>query len=279
MKEQQSWDDKLRFVLRRYKENSLDPEGAWSDFAGRHGIPKRTALRRYMGAVAAVLLLLIGLSGKYYLDRIASEWVTVTAMAGEYKEVLLPDSTSVSLAENSVIRYDKKKYGKGRRAVEMKGKAFFEVTSDEALPFSVQTEQTLTMVMGTSFQLEEKERATFLHVKTGKVRFTGGEDKQTTLLTAGMSARYSKEDGLQVEEQEIDINYLAWKYRQLRFRNTPLEQVIRQVSEAYQVKIINNTPVSDDLRLTSYFDNQTLDELLSVINETLDIQLEVYPVD
>lgn len=279
MNEQQSQDDKLRFVLRHYKENSLDAEAAWQAFAERQGIRRKTAFRRYAGAVAAVLLLLIGLSGKYYLDRNATEWIAVTTGTGEYKEVWLPDSTAVSLAGNTSLRYDRKTYGKEKRAVELTGKAFFEVACDEARPFSVQTAQTLTTVLGTSFQLAEQAEKTSLHVQTGRVRFSGAEEAEA-ILTAGMSARYSPEEGLQVEEQEeTNRNYLAWKTRQLRFRATPLEQVIRDVSAAYQVEIINHTQGDTNLRLTSSFDNLTLDELLSVINETLDIQLTVHPAD
>lgn len=274
MNKQQSQDDKLRFVLRRYRENSLNTDEAWNRFSARHGIRRRIDLRLRITAAAAVLLLLIGFSGKYYFDRKSPEWVTVTAMAGEYKEVWLPDSTLVSIAENSVVRYDKKKYGKGKRTVEMSGKAFFDVVRDEAFPFSVKTKETETVVLGTTFQLEEEEQATGLHVRTGKVRFTAGDESQTVLLTAGMSASYSAGEGIRTEEKETDVNYLSWKTHQLRFRETPLNQVIREISRAYQVEIINKTEGSEGLKLTSFFDNLSLDELLPVINSTLDVELE-----
>jgi ferric-dicitrate binding protein FerR (iron transport regulator) len=276
MQQSQSQDDKSRFVLRRYRENSLNTEAAWNRFSARHGIGKRIALHRrvMVVAAAAVLLLLIGLSGKYYLDRNTPDRITVTTLAGEYKEVCLPDSTSVSLAENSVVRYDKKKYGKEKRAVEMKGKAFFEVARDEALPFSVNTKETETVVLGTSFQLEEKEQATILYVRSGRVRFTAGENSETAILTAGMSASYSTGEGLRTEEKETDVNYLSWKTHQLRFRATPLNEVIRELNRAYQVEIVNHTQGSEEAELTSFFDNMPLDELLQVINQTLDVELE-----
>ncbi len=157
----------------------------------------------------------------------------------------------------------------------MEGKAFFDVARDEQRLFSVKTKGTETEGLGTTFQLEEKEQATVLHVRTGKVRFTAGEDSRTVVLTAGMSARYSVGEEIRTEEKETDVNYLSWKTRQLRFRETSLDQVIREVSRAYQVEITNHTKGSGELKLTSYFDNLTLDELLSVINQTLDVELEV----
>lgn len=282
MKEEQkqpSWEERVRFVARRYREGALDTEAAWTGFASRYGIRRRSYLRRNLGVAAAVLLLLIGISGKYWMDKRSPEWITIVADAGKQKDVLLPDSTIVTLAGNSSVRYDRKQYGKERRAVMMTGKAWFRVAKDEARPFSVQTAQTLTEVLGTAFQLEEKERSVRLHVQTGKVRFSAGEENTPVILTEGMSAGYSEEEGMQVYEKDRDINYLSWKTRQLRFRKTPLRQVIRDVSETYQVEVTNHTEGSDELELTTFFDNLPLEELLSVINQTLDVHLEARPVN
>lgn len=266
-------EERIEYIARRYKEGALDPETAWKRFAERHGIRRRTALRRSLWGAAAILLLLVGLSGRYWMERNASEWVTITTLPGEQKEVLLPDSTVVTMAHSSTLRYDKKQYGKEKRTVELQGKAFFQVQRRELKPFSVTTKQTVVTVLGTEFQLEETARETALHVRTGKVRFSVVEKEEAMILTAGMSATYSDKQGLRVEE-ETHTNVLAWKTRQLSFRQTPLAQVIRDISQAYGVHIINRTPGSSSLKLTSYYDNLTLDELLPVINETLDIRLE-----
>ena len=93
------------------------------------------------------------------------------------KDVYLPDSTLVALAGDSWIRYDAKRYDKERRAVEMNGKAFFQVTRNEARPFSVKTSQTEVTVLGTSFQIDEKPTVTEVNVVTGKVCFTAGGGK------------------------------------------------------------------------------------------------------
>ena len=44
--------------------------------------------------------------------------------------------------------------------MEMNGKAFFQVTRNEARPFSVETSQTEVTVLGTSFQIDEKPTVT-----------------------------------------------------------------------------------------------------------------------
>ena len=266
------FEKRLRFVARRYKEGSLDEDKAWERFASRQGIRRQVAFRRYWMAAASVMLLLIGFGTFYMKERNKPEWVSVVTVSGQLKDVYLPDSTLVSMAGNSTLRYDVNKYGKERRVVEMTGKAFFQVKRNEARPFSVHTAMTEVTVLGTSFQISEQPGMTEVDVVTGKVRFAAGKEPEPVILTAGMSASYSN------EKKEIDIlkeenpNHLSWKTKQLRFNDTPLEKVIRDLNEYYQVEITNKVD-SPDSRLTATFNDLPLDEVLLVINQTLDIRL------
>lgn len=265
-------EKRLRFVARRYKEGSLDEDKAWERFAARQGIRRKVFFRRYWMAVASVMLLLIGFGLFYRMDRKESEWVSVVTVPGQLKDVYLPDSTLVSMAGNSTLRYDVKKYGKERRVVEMKGKAFFQVKRDEARPFSVHTARTEVTVLGTGFQVNERPEATQVNVLTGKVRFSADEVSEPVILTAGMSASYSEEKKEIEIGTEENLNELSWKTKQLRFNDTPLEQVIRDLNEYYHVKITNKAGASD-ARLTATFNDLPLDEVLLVINQTLDVRL------
>ena len=229
------FEKRLRFVVRHYKEGSLDEDKAWKRFAFRQGICRQVAFRRYWMAAASVVLLLIGFGTFYVKERNNPEWVSVATVSGQLKDVYLPDSTLVSMAGNHT--------------------AMTEVT-----------------VLGTSFQVSEQPDMTEVDVVTGKVRFAAGKEPEPVILTAGMSASYSN------EKKEIDIlkeenpNNLSWKTKQLRFNDTPLEKVIRDLNEYYQVEIINKVD-SPDSRLTATFNDLPLDEVLMVINQTLDIRL------
>lgn len=215
-------DERIRFVAKHYEEGRLDADKAWQQFAGKHQIYRSVSFRRYWMAAASVVLLLIGFGTYFMTERNAHEWVAVTTAPGQLKDVYLPDSTLISMAGNSSIRYDVKAYGKERRVVEMKGKAFFQVTRNESRPFSVYTERTEVTVLGTSFQISEQPGATDVDVMTGKVSFAAtGNETDKVILTAGMSASYSMEKkGITILE-EADLNNLSWKTRQLRFNDTP----------------------------------------------------------
>ena len=270
-------EQRIRFVAKHYEEGRLDTAKAWQKFAGKHQVRRTVSFRRYWMAAASVVLLLIGFGTYFMTDRNSPEWVAVTTEPGQIMEVYLPDSTLISMAGNSSIRYDKKAYGKERRVVEMKGKAFFQVTRNEARPFSVYTERTEVTVLGTSFQIDEQPDGTDVDVMTGKVSFgVTGSETDKVILTAGMSASYSMESkGITILEEE-DLNTLSWKTRQLRFNDTPLEKVVSDLSEYYQVNIINKAE-TPNLKLTATFNDLPLEDVLLVINQTLDTRLAPDP--
>ena len=144
-------EQRVRFVAKRYREGSLDPDKAWQKFASEHAISRKVSFRRYWIGAAAVVLVLVGLGTWFTVERNAPDWVAITTAPGQMKDVYLPDSTLVALAGDSWIRYDAKRYDKERRAVEMNGKAFFQVTRNEARPFSVETSQTEVYGTGNKF--------------------------------------------------------------------------------------------------------------------------------
>lgn len=265
-------EQRIRFVAKRYRDESLDTDKAWKQFAGKKGITRSVSLRRYWMAAASVVLLLVGVGTFFIVEQNRSEWVAITTAPGQIKEVYLPDSTLISMAGNTSVRYDVKAYGKERRVVEMKGKAFFQVKKNEARPFSVYTPATEVTVLGTSFQISEQPVVTEVDVMTGKVSFTAGTKKDKVILTAGMSATYSMENEKTTVLTEEKPNNLSWKTKQLRFNDTPLDQVIADLDNYYQVKVINRTK-APDVKLTATFNNLPLEEVLLVINQTLDVRL------
>lgn len=241
--------------------------------------PRRSFFRSYGIAAAALAGLLIGISVFYGLRRDSSDWVAVTTVAGQTKEVYLPDSSLVTMAGGSELRYDRKNYGKERRAVEMKGKLFFQVKRRVARPFSVHTRYTEVTVLGTSFQVDARGELTQVHVATGKVRFaaSGAGETEEVILTAGMSARYAADRQCMTLAADETSNDLSWKTGCLRFKDTPLEKVIDDLNACYRVSIRNRSAITGmkPLKLTATFRERPLEEVLTVINQTLDIRLAV----
>ena len=274
-KEKKDIEKRYRFVVRYYKEGHLDAEKAWKRFVSERGIRRPVVwLRRYWVAAASFVLLLLGVGAFYLTERNQPDWVAVSTAEGQVKEMCLPDSTQVLLAGNSSFRYDRKRFGKQHREVEMTGKVFYEVRRNETSPFTVRTARTEVTVLGTRFQVNERTDETEVNVMSGKVRFAATDVRQALVLTAGMSAVYAESEKAIRQQDEEDWNVFAWKTKRLCFENTPLKKVIEDLSAYYQVKIVNCTELPD-VRLTATLDNLSLEEALTIVNQTLDVCLEV----
>jgi Fe2+-dicitrate sensor, membrane component len=269
-------EKRIRFVAKHYTDGAMDTSKAWAKFAEKNAVKRSLPLLRYWQSIAAVALVCFAV-GTWYIFNENDSLITITTEAGQVKNIYLPDNTLIAMAENSTVIYDSEIYGKGQRDVEMKGKAFFQVQRDERAPFSVKTTATKVVVLGTSFQLKENNGETELYVASGKVDFSSiGGNEGAVILTEGMSAIYND---ISKAANVVDIkssNALSWRTKILHFDNTPIDRVIKDIEEYYSVSIVNNT-VMVDKALTASFSDLPLEEVLIVVNETLDIHLTIKP--
>ncbi len=105
--------------------------------------------------IAASLLVLLGLGMLFKSNVFTTKpinYVSVVSMAGQRTKILLPDSSIVHLNSGATIRYPEKFVG-NRRDVELKGEAFFKIKRNVDKPFTVNSGNFKTTVLGTSFSV------------------------------------------------------------------------------------------------------------------------------
>ena len=234
----------IRFVARFYRENRLDTTQAWQKL----GIGKQrnnSILLYRLITIAAVTFLIAGFSWWWIYDR--QDWIVIASSAHAVKEVTLPDNSHITLAENSALQYDRLAYGKKNRNVTLNGKAYFSVTHQEQCPFRVQTEQS------------------------GKVRFYNKEQKEA-ILTKGMYAFINQKGQMQINKQS-DPNTFAWKTHVFVYNEAPLKKVVKELEEVYKVHI-GGIP-QKEYYLTTTFDNTPIEDIIEIINQTLDTKLDI----
>ena len=182
---------------------------------------------------------------------------------GERKIVVLPDGSKVTLNGGSTLRYDQRFEP---RRLELSGEAYFEVVPDVAQPFSVETGQTRTTVLGTSFNVRAYQgESTEVAVLTGKVSV---QSKQPTapvrvVLPGEVATHAIGAERIEVEEQPTD-NALAWQTQALVFENQPLRVVMRDVERYFGVTIKGDQKLLN-CRYTGTFKQPTLEEVLQTI--------------
>ena len=259
-------EKEIRFVARFYREDKLNTTQAWQKLGIDKGKRRYTLLYK-AAAVAAVLCLIAGLGWWRTADR--QDWTVIATTDGKVKEITLPDHTRITLAENSTLRYDQLAYGKESRQVELDGKAYFAVTHQEQCPFRVNTRLADIQVLGTCFQVTAGKEQTSATVESGKVCFRNRAQEEA-ILTRGMSASANATGKMEVET-ENNRNTFAWKTRVFVYNETRLKDVVRELEEVFNVHI-GNLP-REEHYLTASFDRTPIEEIIDVINQTLDTKL------
>lgn len=255
----------MRYVLHYYKEGKLDTQRALDKIQTRTGIRPKTAKHLYLRwtAIAASVLVAVSLGTYLYLRPTAT---TLTADASQ-QVYRLPDGTMVTLAPHATLSY------KGDcRKVEMTGKAFFAIHHDASHPFTIADNDYIVRDIGTHLQVEESAAGTRLTVLEGAASFGSTRSGSTAIaLRAGMSATLSHGESAPQLDKNTDLNTAAWATHEFHFADTPLDDVLHTLSTYYHVRL---TASDTNKHLTADFDTASLNSIINVIEQTLDVKIE-----
>lgn len=223
----------------------------------------------FLKIVASIVILLgVGMLFNNYFNN----EITLVAQAGAENKFVLPDQSTVWLNEGSELVYTKDFKGNVRES-QLTGEAFFEVTKNPKKPFIVNTNNTETKVLGTSFNLKTNPttKETEIVLVTGKVQFTSKNNKKTLVPGDKIIA---KSDGELVKETNQDPNFSTWKSGVLKFEETSLDKMAQDIEQFYNVKIVFENPQFGNCTLTSVFDNETIEDVLETLVVLFDITYE-----
>jgi len=225
--------------------------------------------------IAATVTILLAASFILYFNISKLRDTTITAQTSNIEHVL-PDGTVVSLHAGSQIRYAAA-FGSKIRKVELTGEAYFEVAHDKTKPFIVSSGDARVKVLGTKFNVNTKKAVGTMEVvlTSGKVSvFYKRSPQENVLLNPGEKAVLLVNQKQISKSSNIDPNYMAWKTRVLVFDNETLGYVVNTLQNVYQVPVKLTDPVLAECLVTASFDNQSLESVLEVIKETLDLQVK-----
>lgn len=264
-------DEHLDFVLRHYQKGKLDTQKAFRAFRNKYATNISIRPYRYKYAITAAVILIISLftGSLYKWVQPSADWVTLSS-DNQVKEIRLPDSTIVTLAPASSIRYEANTFP-GKRDVEMQGKAFFQVKQNPQFPFSVKNDRAVVKVLGTKFQLAHTDSVTSVWVQSGKVSFSCLEGQESLVLTQGMGAILTPNTLTPKRIEQEMPNITAWQSGYFVYDNTPLEIVLRELSHYYGVKL---STAEKSKSLTGRFPTDNLEEIIEIIESTLGIKIE-----
>ena len=226
-------------------------------------------------AAAAVIILLISTVSLYYYYFSKPGTIILTAQASNMEQVL-PDGSVVSLHAGSQITYPSK-FTSSTRNVELKGEAYFKVAHDKTKPFIVASGDARVEVLGTQFNVNNNSSSSNIEVvlTSGKVSVYYSDNLQNiVLLDPGEKAILNTEQKKISKSANTDANYMAWKTRLLVFDNEMLAEVVNTLQNVYQTPVTIADSKLSECRVTASFSNQSLESVLQVLKETLELQVK-----
>jgi len=272
-------DRMIDFVAKSYEENRFDPKKALArsqngSLRRSLSLSKRTVMLKRIAGVAAAAAVGIFL----YLSWLTS-WTDYAAYDIAHT-FTLPDSSSVTLAPGSTLSLQKHK---DKRLVQMTGKVYFNVRHDDRAPFRVDAGSGFVKVLGTRFQVDSRDPIS-VSVVSGKVLFSAiRSGEEALILTKGQSAVLDPAASKPVEITPKHPNPAAWATGEFIYDNTPLPEVLSELSEYYDVTLVAfdaGHSSGESRSLSGEFSTSSLPEILNLINSALgtDIQIESQPV-
>ncbi len=271
-------DRMIDFVAKSYEENRFDPKKALArsqngSLRRSLSLSKRTVMLKRIAGVATAAAVGIFL----YLPWLTS-WTDYAAY-DIAQTFTLPDSSSVTLAPGSTLRLQKHK---DKRLVQMTGKVYFNVRHDDRAPFRVDAGSGFVKVLGTRFHVDSRDPIS-VSVVSGKVLFSAiRSGEEALILTKGQSAVLDPAASKPVEITPKHPNPAAWATGEFIYDNTPLPEVLSELSEYYDVTLVAfdaGHSSGESRRLSGEFSTSSLQEILNLINSALgtDIQIESQP--
>lgn len=243
----------------------------------QHAPPKIISLRRrftQISTAAAVILL----AGMFWWGNAGSvDFIEVSTMAGERKEVRLPDETMVWLNENSTLIYPEN-FGKKERNIKMNGNLVFEVTPDKRRPFIVKSDDLAVQVLGTKFNVisnNNENTNSLVHVLHGKVKVQRDDlSGNQVILEKGMSAMLNQKDSL-FQTNAFSANRLFWLNKKLVFDNMSLDKVVEDLEYIFEAKLDIENPKILPCSFTAKFgETITIPEILEMMTVVFGVEIE-----
>jgi transmembrane sensor len=238
---------------------------------------------RAVASIAAGLLLFSAGVAAWYTGVLRRAEPAATAVAmreyttrkGQRADIMLPDGTRATLNVDSRLRIPAR-YGATTRDVELDGEAFFDVRHDARAPFRVHTAGAVAEDIGTAFAVRAYpgEQGVTVVVRAGDVALQSRSTASmpATIVAAGQLGRVDASGRVLVQSHADVKSNLAWMQGRLTFRLRPFADVARELERWYDVEITLDDSSLATVPVTVSFTNQSLDEVLAIISQSLDVQ-------
>ncbi len=209
-------------------------------------------------------------AGILYYSFFTNNIIRISAKDNGVTTYSLPDNSIIKLDSGSSIAFYPNDFI-DKRHIKLTGHAYFDVIHN-GKPFKVATANSIIEVLGTSFDVNSTDNKTDIIVSSGKVSFASSinNDSRKIILVKNQMSSCIGENSPTLPVSVSSDKLIAWIHDNIVFNNTSLREVARILTETYKISVIIDNNI-DKLTLTGQFEKQTIDEIIKLICETLEL--------
>lgn len=213
----------------------------------------KTSALKYLIALAAVFIIVF--SAVNILNS-ASDLESFKTDIAKTELVDLPDQSSVKLNANSSLSYSSSNWENNRK-LNLDGEAYFKVESGKT--FIVNTDYGTVEVLGTQFNVKSRSYGFEVSCYEGAVQvIVGGE---TYTLQANDALKLKNDEVVMIQSHSSTPD---WTREASILKSLPLEQVLKEFQNFYDVEFETNTIDTSRLYTGSFTHNNIKNALKSI---------------
>lgn len=291
------WYDNINAKSHRQSLNeAATPEveaRLWSKVRPGATPPRRHHFFYFVSAAATFIVLMVAGLGLYFSSHKKTSRADVPTNSGEAhhnllaletnagdqpREILLPDQSIVMLKPGSELRFSNDFAG-DKREVYLSGEAFFKVQKDASRPFLVYSNEVVTKVLGTSFNVRAyaSDKEVTVVVKTGKVSvYTNTDspgsadlkaDQPEVILTPNYQVVYNRRKD-RVYKQVVEVPEIILSQPtlfEMQYDGVPVSRIFKVLEENYGIDIDFDESQLKNCALTTSMSDEGFYERIEII--------------
>lgn len=239
---------------------------------------KKSITRRlYITIGSAAAILTLGLFSVW----LNNATVTISTSYGERKSFSLPDGSLVSLNANSSIKYPLLWRFNHKRSVQLTGEAYFKVLHLNHDPknitekdrFRVQTNSLKIEVLGTEFDVKDRNKTAKITLVNGKVSVLSLVSGRHYILKPKQMALETKAEALKIVEVNPDLSK-AWVEGNMKMEKTSVKEIMQEFADLYGKRIILSDPKMAEVKIDGMTSIKNEDDLLFLLSNILNAKIK-----
>jgi len=180
----------------------------------------------------------------------------------------LPDSSTIVVRKNSKVNFTATT--QGYRRADITGTVFFNIRKEESIPFILFGKHSKIQITGNSFAIHSDSKADLMTLTQGSAKVVHNTTKEIRDLIPGESLRVDQNGIFSLEKSP---NRFAWKTGSLQYQNANVRQVINDLGENYDAKILLKNADILNCKFSGSFEKSNTTKVLAKLASALKLRI------